>query len=178
MNKNLETKFGELEKRRTELFGRLENLTEENLSYRIKADKWSITQIIFHLVKSEQLTLVAFNKNIADGGKLKKSGMMGKARHLGLSLALKSSLKFKAPEMLSNMPEKYDAKELDKKWGTIRKNFSESLDKVPDSMLDRAVFNHPKAGWLSAEQMVDFLGDHFDHHYRQIINLIDLQRIN
>lgn len=178
MNKSLEIKFGELEKRRAGLSGQLEILAEDKLGYRVKPDKWSINQIVFHLIKSEQLTLVSFNKNMTDEEKLKKSGIMGKTMHLGLSLALKSSFKFKAPEMLSGTQERHDIKGLMKKWDTIRKNFAESLGKFPDSMFDRAVFKHPKAGWLNVEQMLDFLRDHFDHHNRQIKNLIDLQDNN
>ena len=97
------------------------------------------------------------------------------SRSMALGLALKSPFKFKAPPMLTNMPEKYDIKELKAKWDTIRKNFSVTLENFPGELLNKAVFEHPKVGWLNISQTLDFLQDHFDHHKKQVLKLEELQ---
>jgi len=178
MKKDLYIKFEELEKSRVALFKQLDGLNDKEINFKNDPAKWSVVQIIFHLVKSEQLTVIAFNRNLEKTQKLKNSGIMGFFRHISLSIALKSSLKFKAPRMLSNMPDKYDIQELKNKWDTIRNNFSEVLEKLPESIGNKATFKHPLAGWLNSNQMLDFLKNHFDHHNRQIQNLMEVQKQN
>jgi hypothetical protein len=176
MKQDLSIKFEELEKSRIALFKKLDGLSKKEINFKKDPSKWSVTQIIFHLVKSEQLTCIAFRKNLEKTEKLNNSGILGFFRHVSLSLALKSSFKFKAPRMLTNMPDEYDIQELKNKWNTIRNNFGEALEKLPESIGNKATFKHPLAGWLNSNQMLDFLKNHFDHHYRQIQNLIEVQK--
>ncbi len=178
MKKDLHIKFEELEKSRIALFNQLDSLSEQEINFKNDPSKWSVVQIIFHLVKSEQLTVIAFSRNLEKTEKLRNSGIMGFFRHISLSIALKSSFRFKAPRMLSNMPDKYDIQELKNKWNTIRNNFSEALEKLPEPIVNKATFKHPLAGWLNSNQMLDFLNNHFDHHKRQIQNLIEVQKQN
>lgn len=178
MRNNFRIKFDAIEKSRRDLYGRLDHLNENEIIFKLAPNKWSITQIIFHLVKSEQLTFIGFSRNVEKRENLKNSGIAGYARYIALSIALKSHFKFKAPALVSNMPEKYDIQELKNKWNTIRSNFGKTLEEFPETLENKEIFKHPIAGWLNAGQMLDFLNDHFDHHNRQIQNLIDIQRQN
>ena len=77
MKKDLHVKFEELEKSRIALFNQLDSLSEQEINFKNDPSKWSVVQIIFHLVKSEQLTVIAFSRNLEKTEKLKNSGNNG-----------------------------------------------------------------------------------------------------
>ncbi len=140
------------------------------MNYRPAEDKWSITQIVFHLVKAEQLSLISINKEMKNENQ-QKAGLSALVRASLLKYSLKSRLKFKAPPILGKMPETYDLNELETKWITIRNKLNITLGEVNPNIGKNYMFTHPYAGRLNIEQTMDFLVEHFNHHCRQIKNL-------
>lgn len=126
----------------------------------------------FHIIKSEQITLLALNKNLQSKDNLKKSGSVGIVRDILLSFALKSKIKFKAPPLVANIPEDYSFTDLMKKWETVRSTFNEYIDNFPNEYLDKEILKHPIAGWLNLAQTLNFLQNHFDHHKVQILKRV------
>src|SRR5512146_1648812 len=115
----LKSKFLILEKNREKLYDKLEKLDEKQLNYRPSEYKWSIVQIVFHLVKTEQLSVISINKEIKNT-KSRKAGLSAFLRSTLLKYSLISPLKFKAPPILGNMPKEYSINELKTKWSTVR----------------------------------------------------------
>lgn len=176
MDKQLINKFNELEKDRLSLCGQVKSLSDAERNFRLNSDKWSVIQTLLHIVKSEQLTAISIAKNIENKKKLKTRNLGAAVRSRFLSVALKTPFKFKAPPLLANMPENYDHLELIKKWENVRNNFNKIITETSGAVEDKMIFNHPKAGWLDLNQTLLFLKDHFDHHNRQIQNLIRHQK--
>jgi len=161
-----------LEDKRKKLYDLLEKLDEEQLSYRPAEDKWSITQIVFHLVKSEQLSVISINKEIRNADN-RKAGVSALVRSSLLKYALMSPLKFKAPAILGNVPAEYDIEELKTKWITIRNKLNTALGEVDTELGKKYLFTHPYAGKMNIYQTMDFLVHHFNHHNRQIKRLAE-----
>ena len=170
MIETIQKKYLILEANRNELFNLLEKLDEKQLNYRPAEDKWSITQIVFHLVKAEQLSVISINKEMKKTTQ-QKAGISALVRASLLKYSLKSSLKFKAPPILGKMPESYDINELKTKWVTIRNKLNIALGEVNIDAGNKYMFTHPYAGRLNIHQTMDFLVEHFNHHYRQIKKL-------
>ena len=170
----LKHKFDKLEISRLNLISLLGDQDKNALTFKINKNKWSPLQICFHVIKSEQLTLLALNKTKQSIENLKKSGLAGIMRDVSLRFALKSKIKFKAPAMVAKVPEDYDFTELMKKWETIRSSLKEYTDDFPEQYSDRAVFKHPIAGWMNLSQALNFLQSHFDHHKLQIEKRIEI----
>ena len=168
MNK-LKIKFDKLEDSRITLVSFLNSQSKPALIFKVDKDKWSPLQVCFHVIKSEQLTLLALNKSNQSKENLKKSGLAGIIRDVSLRFVLK----FKAPAMVANIPEDYDFTELRKKWETIRSSLKEYIDKFPKEYLDKEIFKHPIAGWINLSQTLNFLQNHFDHHKVQILKRIE-----
>ena len=167
MNK-LKSKFEKLELSRINLTTLFNSIDEQALTFKSNPEKWSIVQICFHVIKSEQLTVLVLNKNLQLKDDLKKSGFLGIIRDHSLRFALKSKIKFRAPAIVANPPETYDFQELMKKWETIRISLKTYLDNFPEKYLQKEINKHPIAGWLNLPQTLNFLQNHFDHHKLQI----------
>jgi len=159
-----------LEDKRKKLYDLLETLDEKQLNYRPAEDKWSITQIVFHVVKAEQLSVISINKEMRNADSI-KAGVSAFVRSSIMKYALMSPLKFKAPAIMGNIPKEYDINELKTKWLTVRNKLHTALGEVDNELGKRYLFTHPYAGKLNINQTMDFLVQHFNHHYRQIKKL-------
>ncbi len=163
-----------LEDKRKKLYALLETLDEKQLNYRPGEDKWSITQIVFHVVKAEQLSVISINKEMRDADS-SKAGVSAFVRSSLLKYALMSPLKFKAPAIMGNIPKEYDINELKTKWLAVRNKLHNALGEIDNEYGKRYLFIHPYAGKLNIYQTMDFLVQHFNHHYRQIKRLAQLK---
>ena len=170
----LKHKFDKLEISRLNLISLLGDQDKNALTFKINKNKWSPLQICFHVIKSEQLTILALNKNLQLKENLKKIGFAGIIRDISLRFVLKTKIKFKAPPLIANIPEDYDIEELMKKWETIRTSFKEYIYNFSEQYSDRVIFKHPIVGWMNLSQTLNFLQSHFDHHKLQIEKRIEI----
>lgn len=170
----LRDKYLHLEDKRKNLYDLLETLDEKQLNFRPAEDKWSITQIVFHLVKAEQLSVISINKEIRNTNS-GRAGVSAFVRSSLLKFALISPLKFKAPPIMGNVPKEYDINELKTKWLTVRNKLHTALGEVDKELGKQYLFVHPYAGKLNIYQTMDFLVQHFNHHYRQIKRLAGIR---
>ncbi len=171
MLKNLQDKFNLLEQERKDLFAKLEVLDGDVLNYKPAADKWSITQIVFHLVKTEKLVVISMNREMKNIDFANKLGMKERLSSFILNTALKTSFKFKAPEIVRNVPDETDINDLMTKWTAARNNLKQTLEKLNAESSKKFLFEHPYSGRLNAPQTLNFLYNHFKHHLRQIEKL-------
>lgn len=159
--------FNTLEDDRKGLFLMLKNFPDEKINLKPAEGKWSIVQILFHLVKTERLSVIIIEKELKSG-KNKKAGAESAERGVRLLKAMKSDMQIKAPDILANVPDSYDIEELRLKWETIRVQLKEILDNLPEEAAYLELYEHPFAGKLSLMQGLDFLHHHFLHHLKQI----------
>ncbi len=168
----IKSKFFHLQESRKNLASQLTAIDSRFMIFKINAEKWSAIQICFHIIKSEQLTIISLGKNLQLKDRLKKSSFISTVRSMSLTYVLKSGIKIKAPAIVANMPENYDFDELMKKWQTIRTSLKDYIDKFPAEYLNKEIYKHPIAGWLNLSQTLIFLQNHFDHHKIQIERLL------
>ncbi len=167
-NFHLIEKFEELESKRIALIKKLENYSLKQLnSHRIQ-NKWSIIQIIFHLIKTEHIVIISFKKAVKNNNYEKIAGLSAKIRSMLLNLALKTSIRFKAPKLMQNVPETYDFGELLRKWVMIRNELADFIKNCNSDVMNINIFRHPYAGYMNITQSIDFLDEHFNHHVKQI----------
>lgn len=170
MNPTLESRYLKLEETRNRLLDELEGLDEELLNHPAAPGKWSINQIVAHMIQVEQLTNSYIQRKIQTED-LPASCLTNALRALLLRVALHSGMKFKAPAAVAGVPEQALLPSLRVQWDNARYQFEDTLTEMPPQLMDRCVFRHPYAGMLSISQTLDFLQDHFSHHARQITRL-------
>ncbi|MBX0331682.1 DinB family protein [Pontibacter sp. HSC-14F20] len=170
MNPLLESRYLKLEESRNRLVGELEGLDEELLNRATPTGKWSINQIVAHLIQVEQLTNSYIQRKLQED-KLESASLAHTFRSLLLRVALHSGMKFKAPDAVAKVPAYASLNSLRIQWDAARYQLEDTLTELPQQQLDKCVFRHPYAGMLTIGQTLDFLQDHFSHHARQISRL-------
>ncbi|WP_299824525.1 DinB family protein [uncultured Pontibacter sp.] len=171
MNPKLEIKYLNLEKSRNLLLDELEGLDDELLNTPPAAGKWSINQIVYHMIQVEKVTAGYVNNKLQKQENLGNSSFANGFKAILLKLALRSGRKYKAPAMVAEVPETAALHKLRQQWDDTRFNLEDVLNEVPANLMDKCLFKHPYVGPLSINQTLSFLQDHFTHHERQIQQL-------
>lgn len=171
MNPKLEVKYLFLEKSRNILLDELEGFEDGQLNVLPATDKWSINQVVAHMILVEQVTTAYIQNKIKKEETLVSSTFMNLSKNIILKLALRSGMKFKAPQVVASVPEKASLSSLRLQWDTVRYELEDVLTELPSDLTNKYLFRHPYSGPLTVSQTLSFLQDHFDHHLQQIRQL-------
>lgn len=155
-----------LEAQRISLLYKLNGLSDEQLSFTIAPNSWSIKEIIEHLVLSEELSVSNALNKIKNPKKLKPVSKKDKIFSLIMNFLLAFPLKFKAPNATISK-KKIDYLDLVSRWEKCRKDLELLSTQAPD-VLEKGLMKHSKAGYLNLNQMLNFFSAHYSHHLRQI----------
>lgn len=175
LHKTISPTFSKLESRLIELFESLKDQPDHVLNKKPAEGKWSILQIMYHLILVEEASIAYCKKKLSFNPEIKKGGIMTKLRMFALSSYVVMPIKAKAPGMVNedHMPEEMRFWEVVKKWKDIRKEAKDFLSSLPADMMKKEVYKHPVAGRLTLVQMINFWEGHFNRHRRQIKKIMD-----
>ena len=174
MNVKLLLLYEHLEHERNELLNRLAKLPAERLNHKIVATKWSINQILMHLLTSEQLTLDYLKKKSQGLDQLVNSGPIESLKMVILQISQRLPLlTYNAPKFLvASTPETIPLQDLKIRWDSSRTELKIFLENIQDEDLHKLIYKHPVAGRFDVVQCVTFLKEHFHHHLPQIKRLM------
>lgn len=165
MNEAINNKLNKLNADTEAIYSSLEGITEEKLQDQRYG--WSIIQVLSHLNDAETASLKYMQKKVKAGDKMQNSGLGNALRMRLTNMALKSSLKWKAPSYISS-PQVYSLNEIKSKWGKTRSQIHEFVNEYPDRWLNKLVYKHPMGGRQNLERAVDSFIYHQIHHIHQI----------
>jgi hypothetical protein len=136
-------------------------------------NKWSINEILAHLVTSEQLTLRYLKKKSLGADQLTNSGLVEKVKWIILKISQRLPIKYKAPKhVVSNTPAVLPLGELTRIWMDTREELREFLGTIREENLYKLVYKHPIAGRFDVVQCLMFMREHYYHHLPQIRRLL------
>lgn len=161
-------KFRKLENQRRKLLEKLDAMPESALFFKEAPEKWNILQVVSHIVKSEALSLKYMERKAGSGDKLPKAGFSSSVRSFLLYFGLSLPVKYKAPGMVDTITDEPEYDLLKKDWNIVRENLKNFLEGCDKAILERAIYKHPRAGLLNADQAISFMSMHLSHHIKQI----------
>lgn len=172
MHSKIQSKINQLEKDRLTLLNEIEGLNEDQLNYKPNPDKWSIIQVIHHLIKSEKLSVIYIKRKISNKSLLENSNIKSKINAFALKWGLNLPLKFKAPTNVSDVPDFDTFENVKLKWDKVRNSFSSIINDTSTEVLTKNIFRHPIAGRMNMIGTIEFFDSHFKHHRKQIKALL------
>lgn len=170
MEAQLQDQFQQLQSSLQALLTSLEGISEAKLQEKPAPDKWSVLEIMHHVMAAEKGATAYIGKKLQhlEDRKPSKSGFAELLRSTLLLGFLKLPLKVKSPESLAVFPDDLTFADLQAEWLGIRQTMEEIFDRIPKETLELSLFKHPIAGRLSLYQGINFLQGHFDRHQKQI----------
>ncbi len=173
MDLKLERKHRALQQQWEQLFARLQGLDDEQLNRQPQLNKWSVIQVLFHLIQSDRLVTAYVLKKMRAEGELAKTGFRTWFRTVLLQVALRGPFKFKAPPMVAQVPDFETLAVIKSAWSQANQDLYNLLASFPPHLVGREIFRHPYAGRLNLHQTLDFMADHFAHHLKQVDRLLE-----
>ncbi len=172
MNPRLQKLFIAIESQREILLLSLHPLSNEKLNDHPQG-KWSINQIIAHLITAEKLSINYLNKKMLGIDEAKDSGFVEELKMILLIVSQRLPLKFKAPKAVVDQTAKEtDIHKLVDEWNKTRSALKNILERIEDHHLKRKIYRHVVAGMLNIQQALQFLYEHVRHHTPQVKYLL------
>lgn len=172
MNARLELLYTLLETDRIKLQEQVNQLSIDQLNY-APHGKWSINQILAHVMTAEKLSLQYMNKKILGINETENSGVIEELKMLALKISQRLPFKFKAPKKVVEFtPTQINLQKLTEDWAAVRTDLKSFLEKIADDQVNKKIYKHVVVGPLNVKQALIFFREHFHHHLPQINKLI------
>lgn len=168
MNTQLEKQFLQLEEERKNLFSELKNYSDEVINKKPSPEKWSVAEVIAHLITAEEMSLKYLSKKIQDTSKEGNETFKNKYRWLLVQIVFTFNIKFKAPEIVEPKMGYQLLTNLETKWNDVRNQTLRVLQKLSNEEVNKTLWKHALAGKMNLHHMVQFFGVHFNRHKKQI----------
>lgn len=173
MIQSLKKTFDALEQQRASLTEAV-NAVSDEVYFRSPSAKWSIAQVIAHIITSERLSLMYMRKKSLGIETLKDSGVKQSLVFMLLKISQRVPLRYRAPKaVVDNTPEALSKEEAFARWEKARQELRDFLDTIPEKHGHRLIFKHPVGGMLDVRQAVGFMYEHVRHHWPQIKRLLN-----
>ena len=153
--------------KRGALLDELEALDSAKLVAKPLAGKWSILEIIEHLVLAERAVL----QGLPDQPRLGERRLKHRFRYLIVMFVLRYGIPVEVPSPAMVPRGARSLPELRRLWDENQEWLRAYISGLDRQGFCRAVFEHPFAGPLSVEQAVHMDQAHLDTHIRQIRRL-------
>ena len=156
---NLEIKYGKL-------LQQLNPLTDDVLYFKAGADKWSIVEVIEHLVLAEENMQEQLSGATA-APTLDPHDRSAKNFHIVIKVMTKD-IPVDVPDESLEPHGQLSLEELLGRWDDTRKKTRAYIDEINSEKVEDLVYRHPFAGPLNMAETLRFIDVHFDNHMRHI----------
>jgi len=152
------------------LLQRLDSLTGEVLSFKAGPDKWSIIQVVEHLVIAEKGLLEQLSINIPASTLDPEAKTPDK--HQTVIKVMQRDIEVDVPHESLEPHGDIALEYLRRQWNDIREKLPGLLAEIKPEKKDDPVFEHSYGGPLDIADTLQFFEVHFDNHMRHIDRIL------
>ena len=170
MLSNIREKYESLNQKREALLQHLDSLSGDVLSFKAGPDKWSILEVVEHLVMAEDDLLTQLAANVPASTLDPASRTPEKYRTV--IKVIKRDVPVDVPDARAEPQGRFPLDELLNRWSAIREKMPGRLAEITSENKDVPVYRHPYGGPLDIAEALHFIDVHFDNHMRQIDRIL------
>lgn len=179
--KSVEQIFADIDKRREQLIGYVENLTSEQAASRRASDAWTINEIVEHISEAESSTLRLVTRFLeqaeSKGIKLEDNSVLPQPFSIETLEERAKGERFKAPDFLVPKKAAPIAASLES-LNQTRASLNALRTRLEAVDLSESTFPHPAFGLLNAYQYLALIGLHEARHIGQIKETLETNKVN
>ena len=159
-----------LDKKYGKLLQHLNSLSDDVLYFKAAADKWSIVEVIEHLVVVEENMLEQLT-GATSTTPLDPQDRSAKKYHIVIKVMTRD-IAVDVPDESMEPHGQFSLEELLGRWGDTRKKTRAYIEGINSEKAEDLVYRHPFAGPLDMAETLRFIDVHFDNHMRHIDRLL------
>ena len=167
---DIQETFKSLGKKYGKLLQHLNSLSDDVLYFKAQTDKWSIVEVIEHLVMVEQNTLGQLT-GATSATTLDPQDRSAKNYHIVIKVMTRD-IPVDVPDESMEPHGHFSLEELLGRWDDIRQKTRAYVNGINPEEADNLVYRHPFAGPLDMAETLRFIDVHFDNHMRHIDRII------
>ncbi len=172
LNTKLNNAFNKLEAVTNKVLHDLSVLDDVKLNYKPTKGKWSINEILTHLLASEIVSINYMKKKSLGIDRLEDSGIIEWFKLYLLKLSQRVPFKYKAPKYLvETTPTGIPLREITMQWKNAHAEMKAFFESIENKNIRKKIYKHPVAGYLDVIQATCFMREHVRHHMPQIERL-------
>jgi hypothetical protein len=167
---NIQEQYDSLTLKLEALLQRLDSLSGEKLSFKAGPDKWSIVEVVEHLVIAEESLVKQLSTNIPDS--TLEPGAKTPEKHQVVIKVMERDIEVDVPHESLEPHGRIALEDLLNQWNGIRQKLPGLLAEIKPEKQDDPVFRHPYGGPLDLSDTLQFFEVHFDNHMRHIDRIL------
>jgi hypothetical protein len=156
--------------KREEFMQRLGSLENEILSFKAGPDKWSIVEVVEHLVIAEADLIEQLRAEV-QSPPLDIESRSAKKFQTVIKV-MERDIEVDVPHESMEPRGRMTLEDLLSQWDVIRKTLQGLLAGIKKENKDDMVYRHPYAGPLAISETLHFFEVHYDNHMRQIDKIL------
>ena len=167
---NIQKQYDSLKLKLETLLPRLDSLTGEKISFKAGPDKWSIVEVVEHLVIAEEGLIKQLSTNIP--ASTLDSNAKTPEKHQTVIKVMERDIEVDVPHESLEPHGNIALDDLINQWNDIREKLPGLLAEIKPEKIDDPVFQHPYGGPLDIADTLQFFEVHFDNHMRHIDRIL------
>ena len=167
---NVKEKFDSLTNKRDVLLQKLDSLSTETLNFKAGPDKWSVVEVVEHLVIVEEDLLLQVSRSTTDSPLDHK--LKSREKYNTVIKVMERDIPVDVPDKRAEPQGRLTLDELLSRWVSIRKKLRGVLAEIHLAKKDHLIYQHPFAGPLDISETLHFFDVHFDNHMRHIERIL------
>jgi hypothetical protein len=135
--------------------------------------KWSISQILAHLIQAERTSVDYMQKKVLGIESAGNTGILEEFKFLSLCVSQRLPIKYKAPKILGESdPPALSFSQVVSDWNNVRDELRGLLENIQSHQVRRKIYKHVVVGRLNVVHAVRFFDEHLNHHLPQVKRLL------
>ena len=167
---NIQEQYDSLKRKLEALLQHLDSLSGEELSFKAGPDKWSIVEVVEHLVIAEQELLKQLSAHIP--ATTLDPEAKTPEKHQTVIKVMERDIEVDVPHESLEPHGNIALEDLLIQWNEIREKLPGLLAEIKPEKKDDPVFQHPYGGPLDIADTLQFFEVHFDNHMRHIDRIL------
>ena len=167
---HIQTRYDSLSLKFEALLQRLDSQPDETLSFKAGPDKWSVVEVVEHLVIAETGLLEALSTNIPVS--TLDPAAQTPEKHQRVIKVMQRDIEVDVPHESLEPQGRIPLADLLSQWNDIRQKLPGLLAQIKPETEDDSVFRHPYGGPLNIADTLEFFEVHFDNHMRHIDRIL------
>jgi hypothetical protein len=170
MLSNIQQQYDSLTLKLEALLQHLDSLSGEELSFKAGPDRWSVVQVVEHLVIAEKSLLKQLSTHVPTSTLDPEAKTPEK--HQTVIKVMERDIEVDVPHESLEPHGNIALENLLTQWNDIRTKLPGLLAEIKPEKKDDPVFQHPYGGPLDIADTLQFFEVHFDNHMRHIDRIL------